>query len=103
MSGWWECGCLGNTEFGMGLYIPFPIKKAKEVTYWPHTEVLAVPCPGAQLFNLSGRLGEACGNLAVHKQGNNLPPILEFIHCCCYEGFRLQSHSVGSQQSRVCC
>lgn len=73
----------------------FPLK-SEEVTYWPQTEVLAVPGPGAQLFNLSRCLGEVCGNLAVHEQGNNLPPILEFVHCCCYEGFGLQSHSVGS-------
>lgn len=79
----------------------FPLK-SDEVTYKPWTEVVAVPGPGAQLFNLSICLGEVCGNLAVRKQGNNLPPILEFV-CCCYEGFKLQSHSVGSQESRVCC
>lgn len=80
----------------------FPYK-SKEVTYWPQIEVLAVPGPGAQLLNLSRWHGELCGNLAVHKQGNNLPPMLELLHCCCYGGFRLQSHSVGSQQASVCC
>lgn len=52
-----------------------------------------MPGPGAQLFNLSRCLGEVYGNLAVCKLGNNLPPILEFIPCCCYEGFRLESFS----------
>lgn len=76
----------------------FPLE-GKEVMYWPQTEVLAVPGLGNQLFNLLRCLVEVCGNLAVHKEGNILPPILEFIHCCCYEGFRSQSESFSRKST----
>lgn len=64
-----------NTVIVLGIlalpwvYTPlFPLK-SEQVAYWPQSEVLAVPGPGVQLFNLSRCLGEACGNLAVHKRG----------------------------------
>lgn len=92
-SGYW----VGNIEVWCGFILCFFVLRSRG-----DIPGQAVSAPGPQLFSMSRCLGKAFGNLAIHKQGNNLSPMLEFIHCC-YEGFRLHSHSVGSQQSRVCC